>query len=126
MTYHRRKCSEQRFLCLLKVLLVLRTKVESSLTGLLIRRCLKLDLVLVHDALHDLAERRGLVILASSGEVADENREDVGELLLLRCGGLDTRSSIPGSSRALFTRRFGCQSWKSLEGVGAGFGVGRR
>lgn len=96
--HHRAEASEQGSLGLLEFLPVLGLEIERGLARALVGASLDLDaLVLRHDALQDLAECRGLAILASRAQVDRAECEAVSDQRHNRCGrACDTRCPSGG------------------------------
>lgn len=67
---------------------------ESRLSIFLVRGGLNLDLILCHNLLHDFAERRGLPIPRSGGEVDGREGKAVRDDVLLLSSGLDARTCV--------------------------------
>ena len=72
---------------------------ESGLAGSLVGRGLDFDFVLGHDASHDLSQGNGLAVFASAGQVDVYEGERIRGQILVREGGLNTRTSAISPSR---------------------------
>ena len=128
-TYDGAEQREEAALGLVELLPGVGFEVERGLARLLVRGRVQLDLVVGHDLLRDVAQRRRLAVLAAGGEVDGREHERVRHLGLLRRRGLDARACVRAPRRrggSLGRLRGWREGREGLLRVGVDGAVGRR